>query len=119
MAVRSSVVSRSAPGVGNGVEQSRLLGVAIRVPLVCGRVHAEGCVVDEDAPVHLGKVDDENSVFSFHSYCITTSLIPDASFGCDLNADVVFGNAADYAQAHNIPALLTEFGADAPAQPVR
>lgn len=62
-------------------------------------------------PTHLGTVDDENSVFSFHSYCITTSLFPDLSFGCDLNADVVFANAADYAQAHNIPALLTEFGA--------
>ncbi len=60
---------------------------------------------------HLGSVDDPNSVFSFHSYCITTSLIPDLSFGCDLNADAVFANAADYAQEHNIPALLTEFGA--------
>lgn len=62
-------------------------------------------------PTHLGTVEDENSVFSFHSYCITTSLFPDLSFGCDLNADVVFANAADYAQTHNIPALLTEFGA--------
>src|SRR5690625_1042803 len=60
---------------------------------------------------HLGEVDDPNSVYAFHNYCITTSLIPDASFGCDLNADIVLGLALDYAQQHNIPALMTEFGA--------
>ncbi|HEU4361392.1 MAG TPA: cellulase family glycosylhydrolase [Mycobacterium sp.] len=62
-------------------------------------------------PTHLGTVDDSNSVFSFHNYCITTSLIPTASFGCDLNADIVMNNAESYAQAHGIPALMTEFGA--------
>ncbi|MEO6794719.1 MAG: cellulase family glycosylhydrolase [Mycobacterium sp.] len=59
----------------------------------------------------LGSVEDPNSVYSFHNYCITTSLIPDASFGCDLNADIVLGFASAYAQEHNIPALMTEFGA--------
>ncbi|MBS9534603.1 cellulase family glycosylhydrolase [Mycobacterium sp. M1] len=60
---------------------------------------------------HLGSVDDPNSVYSFHNYCIVTSLIPTSDFGCGLNADIVTGNAADYAQAHNIPAMMTEFGA--------
>jgi endoglycosylceramidase len=60
---------------------------------------------------NLGSVDDPNSVYAFHNYCIPTSLFPDVSFGCDLNADVVLGFASDYAQAHNIPALMTEFGA--------
>lgn len=60
---------------------------------------------------HLGTVDDPNSVYSFHNYCITTSLIPDASFGCGLNADIVVDNAEAYATSHDIPAVMTEFGA--------
>ncbi|CAJ1499101.1 cellulase family glycosylhydrolase [[Mycobacterium] holstebronense] len=60
---------------------------------------------------HLGTVEDENSAFSFHHYCVTTSLIPGSSFGCDWNADIVFGYASEYTQAHNIPGWLSEFGA--------
>ncbi|WP_233424668.1 cellulase family glycosylhydrolase [Mycolicibacter heraklionensis] len=60
---------------------------------------------------HLGTVDDENSAFSFHHYCVTTSLIPGSSFGCDWNADIVFGYASEYTQEHNIPGWLSEFGA--------
>ncbi len=60
---------------------------------------------------HLGAVDDPNSVFSFHNYCITTSLIPSVSFGCDLNADIVMNNAQAYVDAHGIPGVMTEFGA--------
>ncbi|MFL0177998.1 MULTISPECIES: cellulase family glycosylhydrolase [unclassified Mycobacterium] len=62
-------------------------------------------------PTHLGTVDDENSAFSFHHYCVTTSLIPGSSFGCDWNADIVFGYASEYTQEHNIPGWLSEFGA--------
>ncbi|BBZ21959.1 cellulase family glycosylhydrolase [Mycolicibacter hiberniae] len=60
---------------------------------------------------HLGRVDDPNTVFSFHHYCMVNALFADFSFGCDWNADVVFANAMDYAQRNNIPALLSEFGA--------
>ncbi|MFL0177997.1 cellulase family glycosylhydrolase [Mycobacterium sp. SMC-15] len=62
-------------------------------------------------PNHLGTVDDDNTVFSFHHYCMVNALFPTLSFGCDWNADVSFGFAMDYAQEHNIPALLSEFGA--------
>ncbi|OQZ98050.1 cellulase family glycosylhydrolase [Mycolicibacter algericus] len=62
-------------------------------------------------PTHLGTVDDPNTAFSFHHYCMVNALFADLSFGCDWNADVVFANAMDYAQEHNIPAFLSEFGA--------
>ncbi|OBG02156.1 cellulase family glycosylhydrolase [Mycolicibacter sinensis] len=62
-------------------------------------------------PNHLGTVDDPNTAFSFHHYCMATALVPTSSFGCDWNADVVLGYAMDYAREHNIPALLSEFGA--------
>ncbi|OQZ98049.1 endoglycoceramidase [Mycolicibacter algericus DSM 45454] len=62
-------------------------------------------------PTHLGTVDDPNSAFSFHHYCLTTALFPGTSFGCDWNADIVFGYAQDYMQEHNIPGWLSEFGA--------
>ncbi|MCV7382862.1 cellulase family glycosylhydrolase [Mycolicibacter longobardus] len=62
-------------------------------------------------PTHMGAVDDENSVFSFHHYCVTTSLFPGLSFGCDWNADIVFGYANDYMEANNVPGWLSEFGA--------
>uniref|UniRef100_UPI000F62E63F cellulase family glycosylhydrolase n=2 Tax=unclassified Mycobacterium TaxID=2642494 RepID=UPI000F62E63F len=62
-------------------------------------------------PTHMGAVEDENSVFSFHHYCVTTSLIPGSSFGCDWNADIVFGYANDYMEQNNVPGWLSEFGA--------
>ncbi|ORW26209.1 endoglycoceramidase, partial [Mycolicibacter nonchromogenicus] len=60
---------------------------------------------------HLGTVDDPNTAFSFHHYCMVNALFPGLSFGCDWNADVVLGFAAEYAQEHNIPGWLSEFGA--------
>ncbi|ORV45789.1 endoglycoceramidase [Mycolicibacter engbaekii] len=62
-------------------------------------------------PTHMGPVQDENSVFSFHHYCLTTSLIPGLSIGCDWNADIVFGYATDYMEENNVPGWLSEFGA--------
>ncbi|MEB3022787.1 cellulase family glycosylhydrolase [[Mycobacterium] crassicus] len=61
-------------------------------------------------PTHLGTVNDPNSAFSFHHYCLTAALF-NTSFGCDWNADIVFGYAQDYMQEHNIPGWLSEFGA--------
>ena len=60
---------------------------------------------------HMGTVDDKNTVFSFHDYCATTVLVPSLSFGCGWSDDLVMNNAEDYAQAHDIPAFMTEFGA--------
>ncbi|ORW15458.1 endoglycoceramidase, partial [Mycolicibacter nonchromogenicus] len=62
-------------------------------------------------PTNLGAVNDPNSAFSFHHYCVTTSLFPGLSFGCDWNADIVFDYASEYTQEHNIPGWLSEFGA--------
>ncbi|BBY34447.1 cellulase family glycosylhydrolase [Mycolicibacter minnesotensis] len=60
---------------------------------------------------HLGEVEDPNTAYSFHHYCMVNAIVSSLSFGCDWNADAVFGFAYDYAQEHNIPAFLSEFGA--------
>lgn len=58
------------------------------------------------APIHLGTVDDSNTVLSFHDYCFV-NLGP---LGCLPFVDTIADNALAYAQAHNIPAMMTEFG---------
>jgi endoglycosylceramidase len=58
-------------------------------------------------PTHLGTVEATNTVFSFHDYC-EFDLGP---LGCLPSVDAIVGNAENYAQAHNIPAFMTEFGA--------
>ncbi|HEU0192344.1 MAG TPA: cellulase family glycosylhydrolase [Mycobacterium sp.] len=64
----------------------------------------------EAAPINLGTVNDPNSVFSFHPYCLTTALIPTSSLGCAAYEDLLQGGAETYAKAHGIPAMLTEWG---------
>jgi endoglycosylceramidase len=56
-------------------------------------------------PVQLGTVNDSNTVLSFHDYVyvdVNGVLLPDAN--------VIANNALAYAQAHGIPAMMTEFG---------
>ncbi|MEB3069818.1 cellulase family glycosylhydrolase [[Mycobacterium] vasticus] len=61
-------------------------------------------------PTHLGTVNDENTVFSFHDYCTTTALLGDSTFGCAAWETIVQDNAAAYAYPNNMPAVITEFG---------
>ncbi|HEU4361804.1 MAG TPA: cellulase family glycosylhydrolase, partial [Mycobacterium sp.] len=61
-------------------------------------------------PTQLGTVDDPNTVFAFHDYCIATALIGDTNFGCSLWESIVQDNAEAYAKSHDIPATITEFG---------
>jgi endoglycosylceramidase len=58
-------------------------------------------------PTDLGTVNATNTVLSFHDYC-EFDLGP---LGCLPSVSGVVGNAEAYAQAHNIPAFMTEFGA--------
>jgi endoglycosylceramidase len=58
-------------------------------------------------PTHLGTVDATNTVLSFHDYC-QFDLGP---LGCLPSVSAIVGNAENYAQAHHIPAFMTEFGA--------
>jgi endoglycosylceramidase len=58
-------------------------------------------------PTDLGTVDASNTVLSFHDYC-EFSLGP---LGCIPSVNGIVGNAESYAQAHGIPAFMTEFGA--------
>ncbi len=57
-------------------------------------------------PVSLGTVDASNTVFSFHAYC----QLPLGPLGCFPSSEIIT-NAAAYAAAHGIPAMMTEFGA--------
>ncbi|HEU0192345.1 MAG TPA: cellulase family glycosylhydrolase [Mycobacterium sp.] len=58
----------------------------------------------------LGTVDASHTVLSFHPYCLTTSLIGDSSLGCLPYEQLIDGWAQDYAKAHGIPAMISEFG---------
>ncbi len=56
-------------------------------------------------PVRLGTVHDPNSALSFHDYAFVNLgglVLP--------FVNVIANTAADYAKAHNIPAIMTEFG---------
>ena len=74
-------------------------------------VYFEPNVLFGNLPVNtqLGTVDDPNSVFAFHPYCLTNQLFG-GDFGCAFYEDLIDGWAADYADAHHIPAVITEFG---------
>jgi endoglycosylceramidase len=54
-------------------------------------------------PIGLGAVDDPHAIFAFHNYA--DKFLPGFGLG-ELSAD----NAVAYANSHNIPALITEFG---------
>lgn len=63
------------------------------------------------APVtHLAGVDDKNSVFAFHDYCIFDALGLGSS-GCSVWDGMMQDAAQAYSQAFGVPALVTEFGA--------
>jgi endoglycosylceramidase len=59
------------------------------------------------SPIHLGALDVSNTALSFHDYCQFT--VP--GIGCVPDVDLIAQNAVNYAQAHDIPAFMTEFGA--------
>jgi endoglycosylceramidase len=58
-------------------------------------------------PTQLGTVDATGTVLSFHDYC-TIDL---GSLGCLPSVTGIAANAESYAEAHDIPAFMTEFGA--------
>jgi endoglycosylceramidase len=58
-------------------------------------------------PTDLGTVNATNTVLSFHDYC-EFDLGP---LGCVPSVSGIVGNAEAYAEAHDIPAFMTEFGA--------
>jgi endoglycosylceramidase len=61
---------------------------------------------DFGAPTHLGAVDFDHTVFSYHAYCLTEI----AGNGCFPDVAGITDQAAAYAKANDIPAMLTEFG---------
>lgn len=58
---------------------------------------------------HLGKVDDPNTAFSFHTYCLQSAVFG-IDLGCGDYYDLALTRAEHYADSHGIPAYLTEFG---------
>ncbi|HET9875119.1 MAG TPA: cellulase family glycosylhydrolase, partial [Mycobacterium sp.] len=65
---------------------------------------------NETTPTHLGTVDDPHAVFAFHDYCLANAAFG-IDFACSLTDKIILSNAAKYADAHDIPAFMTEFGA--------
>jgi len=57
-------------------------------------------------PTHLGTVDSPGTVYSFHDYC----QFPLGALGCLPNVAGIVDNATAYAQTHDIPAFMSEFG---------
>jgi len=60
----------------------------------------------EGLPLGLGTVNDPNTVFSFHDYCVPG--LPDSV--CGPFVDLSANTATAYANSQDIPALMTEFG---------
>jgi endoglycosylceramidase len=60
------------------------------------------------APTNLGSLNDPNTGWSFHYYCIWAS-VTDA--GCDTLSEQVFASAEAYSARTGAALLLTEFGA--------
>ncbi len=57
-------------------------------------------LADFGLPTHLGTVDVPGTVLSFHDYALVPILGP-----------IIANHAEKYAEAHDIPAFMTEFGA--------
>jgi endoglycosylceramidase len=65
---------------------------------------------NEGIPTNLGTVADAHTGFAFHDYCGTEAELG-SNLLCGPQDDLTFSNAKSYSTAHNIPQLLTEFGA--------
>ncbi|BBX24789.1 hypothetical protein MTER_42000 [Mycolicibacter terrae] len=63
------------------------------------------------AVTHLREIDDDNTVFAFHDYCIFDALGGGSASGCSLWDGMMMSGAQAYADAHGVPAAVTEFGA--------
>jgi endoglycosylceramidase len=60
---------------------------------------------DFGVPTHLGTVDITNTIFSYHAYCLAKT-----GLGCFPDVAGITKMAVAYADAHGIPAMMTEFG---------
>jgi endoglycosylceramidase len=65
---------------------------------------------NEAVHTDLGTVADPNTAFAFHDYCAIESVLG-KDITCSQQDRATFNNARRYAAIHDIPAMLTEFGA--------
>ncbi|TXI57124.1 cellulase family glycosylhydrolase [Mycolicibacter arupensis] len=63
------------------------------------------------AGTNLGAVDDDNTVFAFHDYCIFDALGGGTAAGCSLWDGMMMEGAQRYIDRYDVPAVVTEFGA--------
>ncbi|WP_052739934.1 cellulase family glycosylhydrolase [Mycobacterium sp. UM_Kg27] len=63
------------------------------------------------ALTNLRPVDDDNSVFAFHDYCIFDALGGGSAFGCSLWDGMMMEGAQRFIDRYDVPAVVTEFGA--------
>jgi endoglycosylceramidase len=64
---------------------------------------------NEGIPTSVAAVGGRTG-FAFHDYCGAEAELG-LNLTCSQEDDLTFGNATGYARAHNLPPLLTEFGA--------
>ncbi|MEB3019454.1 cellulase family glycosylhydrolase [[Mycobacterium] crassicus] len=60
-------------------------------------------------PTHVTPPDDPNTIFAYHSYCPWFAVLG-SDIGCSAYESFIADQAAAYAQTHDLPAMLTEFG---------
>ncbi|MCV7382325.1 cellulase family glycosylhydrolase [Mycolicibacter longobardus] len=60
---------------------------------------------------HIGAVDDDNTVFAFHTYCIFDALGGGTATGCSLWDGMMVSGAQHYIDRYDVPGVVTEFGA--------
>lgn len=63
------------------------------------------------AVTNIGPVDDDNTVFAFHDYCIFDALGGGGAFGCSLWDGMMMSGAQHYIDRYDVPGMVTEFGA--------
>jgi endoglycosylceramidase len=68
-------------------------------------------LLGESNTSRLGTVDDANTGFAFHVYCPSAAITGDYGLLCPALDDATFAAARAYATKHDIPELVTEFGA--------
>lgn len=63
-------------------------------------------------PPHLGKPPVDNAMYNYNTYCLALDIEPNAPLPlCDPQIDATADRSREYAERHNIPRVVTEFGA--------
>jgi len=89
----------------------RRVTAAIRTVDTAHTVYYEPDVLfAQSATTYVGDIGDPRAGFAFHDYCSTEELTADDTL-CPPQDDLTIGRGTGYGDQHDIPSLITEFGA--------